>query len=192
MVTRSLSKMAAGGIYDHVACGFHRYAVDKEWYVPHFENMVYNQAQLARLYTDASRLTDNPYLADIAKSILDFVGGPFTDGNGAFYSGLDAETDGVEGAYYAWEAAELQALLTPEEIKFFTTFYALADIPQFPGHKHTEGQAIIARKPLDLAARENNMPYVQLGGDERESHEQAARGAQQDARPAAPRTTRLS
>ena len=75
---------------------------------------------------------------------------------------MPKETDGVEGAYYAWEAEELQALLTPEEISFFTTFYALADIPQFPGHKHTKGQAIIARKPLDLAAQEKQMPYVQL------------------------------
>jgi len=162
MITRSLQKMAAGGIYDHVACGFHRYAVDKEWYVPHFEKMLYNQAQLARVYTDAARLTGNEYFADIAKSILDFVSGPFTDGNGAFYAAFDAETDGVEGAYYAWTAEELQEVLTPEEVRFFTVFYALADIPKFPGHKHTDGQAIIARKPLDLAAREQNMPYVQL------------------------------
>ncbi len=162
MVTLSLQKMAAGGIYDQVGCGFHRYAVDKEWYVPHFEKMLYNQAQLARIYTDAARLSGNPYLADIAGSILDFVGGPFTDGNGAFYSGIDAETDGVEGAYYAWTAEELQELLTPDEIQFLTTFYALADIPQFPGHKHTEGQVIMARKALDLAAREQQMPYVQL------------------------------
>ena len=162
MVTYSLSKMAAGGISDHVGCGFHRYAVDKEWYVPHFEKMLHNQAQLARLYTDAARLSANPYLADIAKSILDFVGGPFTDGNGAFYSAIDAETDGVEGAYYAWEASEFETLLTPQEIEFLTRFYALADIPQFPGHKHTNGQVIIARKPLDVAAREHQMPYVQL------------------------------
>lgn len=164
MVTRSLQKMASGGMYDQVACGFHRYAVDKEWYVPHFEKMLYNQAQLARLYTDAAQLSGNPWLADVAKSILDFTSGPLTDGNGAFYSGIDAETDGVEGAYYAWTAEELQTLLAPEEVQFFTLFYALADIPQFPGHKHTDGQVIIARKPLDIAAAEQDMPYVQLAG----------------------------
>jgi len=162
MVTHSLAKMAAGGLQDQVGCGFHRYAVDKEWYIPHFEKMLYNQAQLARLYTDAARLTGNPYFADIAKSILDFVGGPMTSGNGGFYAAIDAETDGVEGAHYAWTADELNAILTPDEITFLTTFYALADIPQFPGHKHVDGQVLIARKSLDLAAREHGMPYVQL------------------------------
>jgi len=162
MVTHTLSKMAAGGIYDQVGCGFHRYAVDKEWYVPHFEKMLYNQAQLARIYTDAARLTANPYLADIAKGILEFVGGPFTSGNGTFYSALDAETDGVEGAHYAWTVSEIQEILVPEEVTFLTNLYALADIPAFPGHKHVEGQVLILRKPLDVVARERNLPYVQL------------------------------
>lgn len=162
MVTRSLGRMSAGGLYDQVGCGFHRYAVDKEWYVPHFEKMLYNQAQLARLYTEAARLTGNACFADIARSTLEFVSGPLTSGNGAFYAGIDAETDGVEGEYYAWKAEDLKQLLTPEELTFFTAFYALADIPAFPGHKHVDGQVLIARKPLDVAAREHNMPYVQL------------------------------
>jgi uncharacterized protein YyaL (SSP411 family) len=162
MATRSLEKMAAGGIYDHVGCGFHRYAVDKEWYVPHFEKMLYNQAQLARAYTDASRMTSSAYLADIAKSVLDFVAGPMTDGNGGFYAGIDAETDGVEGAYYAWSAEEFKQVLSEEEVKFLTHFYALADIPEFPGHKHVNGQALIARKPLDEAARDYHMPYLSV------------------------------
>ncbi|MDE3060318.1 MAG: thioredoxin domain-containing protein, partial [Pseudomonadota bacterium] len=162
IVTRSLSKMAAGGIYDHVGCGFHRYAVDKDWFIPHFEKMLYTQALLARTYTDAARLANNPWFADIAKSVIDFVAGPFTDGSGAFYAAIDAETDGAEGAYYAWTADELQQLLTREETQFFTAFYVMADIPQFPGHKHAEGQIILARKPFDQAAREQGVPYVQL------------------------------
>ncbi len=162
IVTHSLQKMAAGGIYDQVGCGFHRYAVDKEWYVPHFEKMLYNQAQLARVYTDAARITASPYLADIAKGILEFVGGPLTSGNGTFYSAIDAETDGIEGAHYAWEADEFNAFLTPQEITLLTTFYALADIPHFPGHKKVKGQALILRKPLDEVARERNIPYLEL------------------------------
>lgn len=162
MVTQSLGKMAAGGIYDHVGCGFHRYAVDKEWYIPHFEKMLYNQALLARLYTDAARITGNAYFADIARSVLEFVSGPMTDGNGGFYSAIDAETDAVEGAYYAWTSAEIEKLLTPEETNYFVAHYALADIPAFPGHKHVEGQVIVARNPLDYAARARNLPYVQL------------------------------
>jgi uncharacterized protein len=162
MITHTLGKMAAGGIYDHVGCGFHRYAVDKEWYVPHFEKMLYNQAELARVYTEAARITGNPWFADIARSILEFVLGPMTDGNGAFYAAIDAETDGVEGAYYAWPAEELESILKPGEKGFLNTFFALADIPKFPGHKHVHGQVLIARKPLDVAAREQGMPYVQF------------------------------
>lgn len=162
MATFTLSKMAAGGIYDHVACGFHRYAVDKEWYVPHFEKMLYNQAQLARLYTEAASLTGSPYYADIASSVLDFVSGPLTDGNGAFYSAIDAETDGVEGAYYAWSAKELQQVLSEEELRLLVSIYALADIPMFPGHKHVDGQCLVLRKPLDAAARDAGIPYAQL------------------------------
>lgn len=162
MVNLTLGKMATGGIYDHVGCGFHRYAVDKEWYVPHFEKMLYNQALLARLYADAFRVTGNLFFADITKSILDFVSGPLTDASGAFYAAIDAETDQVEGAYYAWKAEDIQALLSPEETNFFVTFFALADIPTFPGHKHTDGQVIVARKPFDHAAREQNIPYVQF------------------------------
>ena len=162
MVTHSLRKMASGGINDQVGCGFHRYAVDKEWYVPHFEKMLYNQALLARAYTDAARLTTSPYFADIAKSILDFVSGPFTSGNGAFYSAIDAETGGIEGVYYAWSADELRNILTEQEVNILTTFYALADIPHFPGHKKVEGQVLILRKPLDEASRERQIPYLEL------------------------------
>ena len=162
MAAFSLGKMASGGIYDQVGCGFHRYAVDREWYVPHFEKMLYNQAMLARTYADAFRITKNPFFADIAKGILDFAGGPLTDGGGAFYAAIDAETDGVEGAYYAWTAKEIESLLAPEEAQFMMTFYALADIPAFPGHKHTDGQALILRKPLPEAAAEKDMNYAQL------------------------------
>ncbi|MGE0755276.1 MAG: thioredoxin domain-containing protein, partial [Alphaproteobacteria bacterium] len=162
MSAHSLGMMAAGGIYDHVASGFHRYAVDKEWYVPHFEKMLYNQAQLASLYTKVATHTGSAYFRDIAMGILDFTAGPLTDGEGGFYTAIDAETEGVEGAYYAWSPHELKELLTDEEASFFMTFYALADIPEFPGHKHTDGKVIIARKPLPAAARESGMPYAQL------------------------------
>jgi uncharacterized protein YyaL (SSP411 family) len=162
IVVHSLKRMAAGGIYDQVGCGFHRYAVDKEWYVPHFEKMLYTQAMLAGLYTDAARLTGNPWLADIAHGTLQFVLGPLTDGGGAFYAALDAETDGVEGEYYAWNAETLQRVLKPEEANFLVTFFALADIPAFPGHKHVNGQVLFARAPLDEAAEQHGMPYVQL------------------------------
>jgi uncharacterized protein YyaL (SSP411 family) len=162
MVSKSLQKMATGGLYDHVGCGFHRYAVDKDWLVPHFEKMLYNQAMLARVYTDAARLTGNEYFADIAKSVLDFVRGPLTDASGAFYSAIDAEVDEVEGAFYAWTAQQLESALTEDESNFLINLYALTDIPHFPGHKANEGQVLVARSPLDEAARQRNVSYLQL------------------------------
>lgn len=158
----SMLKMAAGGVYDQVGCGFHRYAVDRQWYVPHFEKMLYNQAMCASLYTRHFARTNNPLFADIARGTLEFVAGPMTSQDGGFYSAIDAETDGVEGAYYAWTAEELQSILSKEEIAFFSRYYALADIPHFPGHKKVNGQVIICRKSLWDAAKEDNLPFIQM------------------------------
>lgn len=162
MVNFSLEKMAAGGINDQVGCGWHRYAIDKEWYVPHFEKMLYTQAQMATVFLEAFRHTDEPYFADMARAILDFCSGPFTTEDGAFYSSFDAEVGGIEGHYYTWTAEEIQELLTEPEVRFFTRYFALADVPHFPGHPPPSGQTIIARQPFNVAARESNMPYVQF------------------------------
>jgi uncharacterized protein YyaL (SSP411 family) len=158
----SMLAMAAGGIYDQVGCGFHRYAIDRHWYVPHFEKMLHNQALCASIYTRLFALTNNPFFSDVARGTLEFVSGPMTTENGGFFTAIDAETDGVEGAYYAWTAEELQRILTEEEVAFFTHYFALADIPHFTGHKKVNGQVIIARKSLWNAAKENNLPYVEV------------------------------
>lgn len=158
----SMLAMAAGGVYDQVACGFHRYSVDRQWYVPHFEKMLYNQAMCASIYTHLFTLTNNPFFADIARGTLEFVAGPMTSEEGGFYTAIDAETDGVEGAYYAWNVTELQAILDENEIAFFTHYFALADIPHFPGHKKVNGQVIIARKSLWEAAKQDDLPFMQV------------------------------
>lgn len=162
MVTMTLRQMATGAIYDHVSGGFHRYAVDKPWYAPRFEKMLTTQALLARAYVDAAYITQSPYLTDIGLTALDFVSGPMTDANGAFYAAIDAKSEGREGQYYLWDSHELQDVLTEDETDFFVTFYALADIPAFPGHIAPLGQSIVARKPLDMAARDNGIPYLQV------------------------------
>lgn len=162
MAAFTLGKMAAGGIYDHVGCGFHRYAVDKDWMVPHFEKMLYTQGLLANCYRQAAQATGSFYFEDMARGTCEFIAGPFTDGDGAFYAALDAETDGVEGAYYAWTRKEIESLLTSDEAKFFVHHYGLAEIPHFPGHKHPEGEVIIARAPLAEAALQQNLPYENI------------------------------
>lgn len=162
VAAHSLLHMAAGGIFDQVGCGFHRYAVDKHWRVPHFEKMLYNQAMCASVYIKAAALTNSGYFSDIAKGTLEFVSGPMRSEHGAFFAAIDAETDGVEGAYYAWRAEEIEALLTAEEWEFFNRYYALATIPHFPGHKAPTGHALVLDKPLWQAARDDGLPYVQL------------------------------
>ena len=164
MAAFSLAKMASGGIYDHVGCGFHRYAVDKDWMVPHFEKMLYTQALLTRSYAETARITGNPFFADIARSVCEYIAGPFTDGGGAFYAALDAETDGMEGAYYAWTREEIESILTPEEAAFFVHHYGLAEIPHFHGHKHPEGEVIFARAPFPEMALAQNISYTELAG----------------------------
>jgi uncharacterized protein len=158
----SLAKMASGGIYDHVAGGFHRYSVDKEWYVPHFEKMLYNQALLAKAYTEHFRLKGDGLSEATAHGVLDFVAGVMTAPNGLFYSAIDAESDGVEGAYYAWTKEEISSILTPEQVEFFLHYYALADIPHFAGHKAPTGQVIVARVPLHEMAKREKLPFIQL------------------------------
>ncbi len=162
VASESLFSMCAGGIYDHVSSGFHRYAVDREWWVPHFEKMLYTQALCTRAYTELHRVTGSPYATTIACSTLDFTAAAMRSPEGAFYAAIDAETDGVEGAYYVWTAQELQTLLTPEEQAFFLRYYFLAELPHMPGHKLVDGQVIVAKESLWQAAFKDRQPYMML------------------------------
>ena len=145
MVTRTLDAMAAGGIHDHVGGGFHRYATDGEWKVPHFEKMLYNQANLAVGYLDAYAATGEARYADTARDIFRFVSEFFTGPDGQFYSALDAETDAVEGAYYTWTREEITRVLGDKDAAAFLGAFELADVPIFPGHKHPEGGTLVRK-----------------------------------------------
>ncbi len=142
IITNSLHHMAQGGIYDHVAGGFHRYSTDGLWRIPHFEKMLYNQAQLAIAYADAYTQSEDLLFRNTAEGVLDFVLTTMTGDSGQFLSALDAETDAKEGQTYLWTAAELRSILDDAEQKLFFHFYALADVPLIPGHAHPVGQAL--------------------------------------------------
>lgn len=107
----SLKKMAYGGIYDQVGGGFARYSTDEQWKVPHFEKMLYDNAQLIGLYSKAYRLEKNPIYKKVVFETIEYLEDEMLDESGAFYSALDADSEGVEGKYYVWQKNDLKALL---------------------------------------------------------------------------------
>src|SRR5262249_39663240 len=111
MVTRTLDRMARGGIYDQLGGGFHRYSTERTWTVPHFEKMLYDNAQLVEVYARACRLTKDPEYRRIVQETLAFVAREMTAPEGGFYSALDAETDREEGRFYVWTPQEIETAL---------------------------------------------------------------------------------
>ncbi|MDP6991527.1 MAG: thioredoxin domain-containing protein, partial [Candidatus Marinimicrobia bacterium] len=110
MVETTLQNMRLGGIFDHVGFGFHRYSTDKEWLVPHFEKMLYDQAMIAMAYTEAYQITKNPEYKETAEEILTYVLRDMTDSRGGFYSAEDADSEGEEGLFYLWTIEELKSI----------------------------------------------------------------------------------
>ena len=107
----TIHKMAFGGIYDQIGGGFSRYSVDSYWKVPHFEKMLYDNAQLVMLYSEAFQATQMPLYKQVVYETLAFVERELTSAEGAFYSALDADSEGEEGKYYVWRKEELQSVL---------------------------------------------------------------------------------
>jgi hypothetical protein len=135
MVLQTLQRMAGSGMYDHIGGGFHRYATDERWHVPHFEKMLYDQAQLVVSYLEAYQITQEESYADVARDVLLYVQRFMTHPQGGFYSAEDAEsaTDAQqpgkkeEGAFYVWTADELKAILSPGEREVFFRTYGVEE-----------------------------------------------------------------
>ncbi len=118
MVALTLDKMAAGGMYDHLGGGFHRYSTDSHWLVPHFEKMLYDNALLVRAYLEAYQLTKKPDYAAVARETLDWVLREMQGEDGGYYSTQDADSEGVEGKFYVWSREEVEARLGDEADAF--------------------------------------------------------------------------
>jgi uncharacterized protein len=125
MVETTLQAMRRGGIFDHVGFGFHRYSTDREWLVPHFEKMLYDQALLMTAYVEAYQATGNPLYGAVAKEIAAYVLRDMTSPEGAFYSAEDADSEGEEGKFYVWRRSEIEAILGAEESALYCRAYRI-------------------------------------------------------------------
>lgn len=144
----TLQKMARGGMYDQIGGGFHRYSVDERWLVPHFEKMLYDNAQLSRVYLHAWALTGDPFFKGIATEIYDYILREMTAPEGGFYSTTDADSEGEEGKFFVWSAAELREVLPAEEARAAIAYWGVTASGNF------EGQTIlnVPFEPAQVAA----------------------------------------
>ncbi len=133
MAEFTLTKMAHGGMYDQIGGGFARYATDAHWLVPHFEKMLYDNALLARVYLHAWQVTGNALYRRIVEETLDFVVRELRHPEGGFYSSYDADSEGVEGKFYVWSAADIEALLG-DEAPLFMAYYDVTPQGNWEGH----------------------------------------------------------
>lgn len=164
MAERTLQAMAAGGMYDQLGGGFHRYAVDDRWLVPHFEKMLYDNAQLARVYLHAFQVTGKPLYKRIVEETCDYLLREMTEPGGGFYSAQDADSEGEEGRFFVWSVAEVQKILQVDAPLFMEAFDVTAG-GNFEGHSILHVQV-----PLALLAEK-----YKLAEDEVESRLARAR-----------------
>jgi uncharacterized protein YyaL (SSP411 family) len=165
MALFTLQKMAEGGMHDHLGGGFHRYSVDRFWHIPHFEKMLYDQAQLVCSYIDAYQVTHDPLWANVARGILGYVQRDMTDKGGGFYSAEDADSllehgkpEHGEGAFYVWKQEEIIALLGEEPAHIFNRFYGVEPDGNAPAGSDPHGEfkgvnTLIQRMTVSDAAK---------------------------------------
>ena len=132
MALVTLRKMARGGIYDQLGGGFARYSVDERWLVPHFEKMLYDNAQLIARYSEAFRLTHEDVFRDVVEETVGWLTREMTSAEGGFYSALDADSEGEEGKFYLWDAAEFDAVLG-EDAAFAKRYFGVSEAGNFEG-----------------------------------------------------------
>jgi hypothetical protein len=149
MVTLTLEKMAAGGIHDQVGGGFHRYATDAAWQVPHFEKMLYDNAQLAVLYLETYQITNRDQFAAVTRDILDYVGREMTSPDGGFHAATDADSEGVEGKFFVWTPAEIRAALDAAQADAVLAYYGVTE----PGNFHGKSILHVAAPLPEVASK---------------------------------------
>ena len=176
MLDLTLEKMARGGIYDQVGGGFHRYATDAFWLVPHFEKMLYDNALLARLYLHSWLATGRALYRRITEEILDYVLREMTGEHGGFFSATDADSEGEEGKFFVWSPEEIEEALGSEDAGLFSAFYGVSQRGNFEGKNilnisvkaadFAERQGVTLERLLDVIRR--GKETLRLAREERE------------------------
>jgi len=158
MAETTLEKMARGGMYDQLGGGFHRYSVDDRWLVPHFEKMLYDNAILVPVYLHAFLLTGKELYRRIATETLDWTAREMTDGRGAFYATLDADTEGEEGKYYVWRYEELVARLGAEDARLVAEYFGASERGNFEG-----ANILHLPRTIDVVAQRTGADIERIG-----------------------------
>ncbi|MBT5775566.1 MAG: thioredoxin domain-containing protein, partial [Dehalococcoidia bacterium] len=157
MVLHTLRQMWAGGMYDHLGGGFARYSVDERWLVPHFEKMLYDNAQLVRLYLHAFQVSGDPFFERVVRETLDYVVREMRTPEGGFTAAQDADTEGIEGKFFVWTADQIDAALGAQEGQLARVIFAVDPQGNFmdPHHPELTGRSVLSRpRPLDELATE--------------------------------------
>ena len=165
MVEKTLQEIRWGGIFDQIGFGFHRYSTDKEWLVPHFEKMLYDQAMLALAYLETYQATGNTVYSDTAKEIFTYVLRDMRSPEGGFYSAEDADSEGVEGKFYLWTEQEVREILPPDEADLIVRAFHVEKNGNF--REEASGKSLGANilytgKSLADIASEMNLPTEEL------------------------------
>jgi uncharacterized protein len=160
MATLTLRRMGEGGLNDQLGGGFCRYSVDRFWMIPHFEKMLYDNGSLLAAYAQAAVATGDPFYARIAEHTAQWALREMRSPHGAFYSSLDADSEGHEGRFYVWDVEQVRELLPANQFAPFAARFGLDREPNFEGHWHLH-----AWRPLDEIARELNRSEAQISAD---------------------------
>ncbi len=165
MVEKTLLEMRRGGVYDHVGFGFHRYSTDAKWHVPHFEKMLYDQSLLALAYTEAYLATKKMIYRKTAEEIISYVLRDMTSPEGGFYSAEDADSEGVEGKFYAWTKQEIESILDAGDAEFTVKLFNIEESGNYleEAVKHKTGNNILyLKKSIQEIAKEMNIEVKSL------------------------------
>ncbi len=161
MLRKTLDEMRDGGIFDHVGGGFHRYSVDSEWFIPHFEKMLYDNAQLLEIYARAAALFGDSGYRETAKRIFEWLEREMRTPEGGYASALDADSEGVEGKYYLWTAGEIDAVLGTKEAPLYREAFGIRDAGNSPAQfEEGRGKNLPRRAASDesLAKKHESAP----------------------------------